>query len=61
MTRPRPLRAAKNHVARNRKKYLVITHTAAAVGGGLVANRVLLANQFFTNPEAFEMLYPSSS
>lgn len=55
-----PIKATKNHVARNRKKYLVITHTAAAVGGVVVGQRVLLAQQFFSNPEAFDLMYPSA-
>jgi hypothetical protein len=56
----RPLTAVKNHVARNRKKYLVVSHVATAAAASLVTHRVMLAHEFFTSPETFDMKYPAA-
>lgn len=54
----KPLKAAKNHVRRNRGKYVA---APALVVGAYAGSRFTLWTQFLSNPEAFDMMYPPKS
>lgn len=53
-----PVKSAKNHVRRNRNKYVVAT-AATTAGVAFVTHRGLQWKEFFADPSAFDAKHPA--